>query len=197
MTCIIARHVHLWPGSRPEGKHQQRHDTPTARRRSSCQRAFPTRNSRTSRHIRPKFDGIVWASVAPDLLYVILRSLRTSYHATSPNPLDLILCILPPPAILSNPKLQFAGKFVVAPYHILAEDMEYSELGDHGFDRLRPDHLRRHYLKRLEKLSLEVDLQTHEPALSSRPLAMPAGPVTTWVPRTDGGSRSVLVWAAS
>ena len=49
-------------------------------------------------------------------------------------------------------------------YHLLANGTTYQELGGDYFDRLRPERLRRYYVKRLQNLGYDVDLQASTPA---------------------------------
>ena len=57
-----------------------------------------------------------------------------------------------------------ARTILVIAYHILAEGAEYRELGADYFDKLRPERLRRYYVKRLETLGYQVNIQAVEPA---------------------------------
>jgi hypothetical protein len=49
-------------------------------------------------------------------------------------------------------------------YHMLKSDREYQDLGGESFDRLEPERLRRHLVKRLERLGYQVTLTTPEEA---------------------------------
>jgi transposase len=49
-------------------------------------------------------------------------------------------------------------------YHMLKSGMEYQDLGGEYFDRLEPERLRRHLVKRLERLGYQVTLTTPEEA---------------------------------
>jgi len=57
-----------------------------------------------------------------------------------------------------------ARTILVIAYHILAEGCVYRELGGDYFDKLRPERLRRYYVKRLQKLGYEVNIQAVEHA---------------------------------
>lgn len=48
-------------------------------------------------------------------------------------------------------------------YHLLKDNVEYKDLGADFFDRLHPDRLRRHLVKRLEGLGYDVTLASHQP----------------------------------
>jgi len=48
-------------------------------------------------------------------------------------------------------------------YHLLKDNVEYKDLGADFFDRLHPDRLRRHLVKRLERLGYDVTLASHRP----------------------------------
>lgn len=60
--------------------------------------------------------------------------------------------------------LAVAHSMLVIIYHLLKEDLEYHELGADYFDRLAPERLQRHLVKRLEKLGYQVVLTPRETA---------------------------------
>lgn len=50
-------------------------------------------------------------------------------------------------------------KILIAAYHILKDKTEYRELGEGYLDQRQKTSLKRHYLKRLEKLGFKVSLE--------------------------------------
>lgn len=56
-----------------------------------------------------------------------------------------------------------AHTLLVIIYHVLKDKVEYRELGPDYFDRLEPDRLRRHLVKRLERLGFAVALSPKNP----------------------------------
>jgi transposase len=49
-------------------------------------------------------------------------------------------------------------------YHLLKSEVEYQDLGVEYFGSLDPERLRRHLVKRLERLGYQVTLTTQEEA---------------------------------
>ena len=52
---------------------------------------------------------------------------------------------------------------LVAAYHVLAQDRPHHELGGDYFDRLDPQRLTRHLVRRLERLGHKVTLLPADP----------------------------------
>jgi hypothetical protein len=64
----------------------------------------------------------------------------------------------------SNPAtLRSASSHGYGIYQLLKDNVEYKDLGADFFDRLHPDRLRRHLVKRLEGLGYDVTLASHQP----------------------------------
>ena len=61
-----------------------------------------------------------------------------------------------------------AHTILVSVYHMLKTKQPYRELGADYLNRLNADHLKRSLLKRLERLGLQVTVQSID-----RPLALP------------------------
>ncbi len=57
-----------------------------------------------------------------------------------------------------------AHSLLVGIYHVLADGVNYRDLGAAHFQRLSPDQLRRYYVKRLERLGVKVTLEPLRPA---------------------------------
>ncbi len=54
--------------------------------------------------------------------------------------------------------IAIAHSILVIAYHILRDGTLYQDLGADHFDRLRPDRLKRYYIRRLQDLGYEVAL---------------------------------------
>jgi transposase len=59
-----------------------------------------------------------------------------------------------------------AHSLLVIIYHVLGRKVEYQDLGPDYFDRLEPERMRRHLVRRLQALGYEVTVSPNEPSVA-------------------------------